>query len=1377
MTKNFASEINYLNAVKTVVNNFRHQFKELSTGLYKKDSDIQIGNGGDQSFDEIWIRDLPDQALRMLSQLQQAKYYKFEEGSAKEVDIQDQEIDKIDQDLMELLLQFIAKINNEDAAIDSGESRSAKTDRIINRIMDFRKFDQSLGKIVQSINEILPLEEQLSSSSSEAASDSEATIDSGTTTDSETTPSLDNVSISTKRSISESSLDSDKREEEEIKAKIKAAKIKARDHIISNLAEAQNELDISKKIVRYKDCLARAIEFTDQYFEDSTLLEVASAISLDKVAAEIFLYRDDHEVLESQTASPKISDVDQRQPEKTLFYKTLVRLDRNSQLVFIESMSKRDLKKLFLLLALNMEVDPKKQQEYQEIKEVVKIVELKQQDRVRESLVAAIDLRAEERKDALMECFRQARDLFDLYDNPAILVEVATAIFGIKQGNLITSDQLLIFRENPLSKIFEHIDDNSKQELLSKIPGELLHKLLLGRDDKIKRLLEKEVFKRQEQEKLLMMKQIESKLKDADQRVGKDKINTMVDYLSKVAEYAASYAAPQMVFRAVVLIDPIEQAAILSAVIDGKTLFHKVIASISIEEHRKIFGAISEDSVKELLPLVKSKSPEDKLLKDLLKEEQVKRDQEQKDKLAAKRQQELEETRKKIVAEQEEKRRQQEEARELQIKTEQQKQQADKDIRDGFDKISAERGEAKWKLAVKYLDLTVDFANKYGERNLFNQMLKLVDSFTPSDMRLIYKSGLDIQKTTIMFNRLIQESKTKDALELVSLLPDEKRLVILGNKDADGKTIFHKFAMLGQLELLTKAIEIIPVGEKSKILNIQDAEGKTALHYAAQRKNGIISSNGKKIASVLLENGGDANVRDQEGKTPLHYAAEKGRARTVNRMLQNTDVRVVDTMDNQGKTALHLAAASNNRTSAALLLKNGANPYLMDKQNKSVLEYGLEKGRKFFDLMTKKAKPEYKFDQDQQSETANAGFFSLLKTAIKSKVPNTVLKFLTKEKKFDLGVRDQDGNNALHLALKNADEETAKLLLKHGSTSIGVRNKDGKTARDIVSESDHPSITKIFDKTALTASENLRDLALKVKSESESDRKKFEEGYPMVLGILTQLNHSIAILKDKTNYKGTDEFLEKEMFGGALFYLGHYFTFSDSISSKKLHDLIGIKYQDNHMITQEDEQFQAAIKDSNKREKIIDFIEKFSEEFEVKARRYGLQTEAKDKLYKVIEEIAKAGDDLAKLEFNSDSNGRNIDRSAIFNNFSLKNDEDKIIFSYSKIDHHFKEKSPTSYQITIDPKKDEVLVLKNGEQSVMSFVDLSKLVENLEKLRDNLPEILKKLRKSKGGELPEDEIGDPSPDTHTHEDKVIHHTHKSIKEDSTVAQENVLNKE
>ena len=44
MTKNFASDINYLNAVKAAVNNFRRQFEKLSTGLYKKDSDIQIGN-------------------------------------------------------------------------------------------------------------------------------------------------------------------------------------------------------------------------------------------------------------------------------------------------------------------------------------------------------------------------------------------------------------------------------------------------------------------------------------------------------------------------------------------------------------------------------------------------------------------------------------------------------------------------------------------------------------------------------------------------------------------------------------------------------------------------------------------------------------------------------------------------------------------------------------------------------------------------------------------------------------------------------------------------------------------------------------------------------------------------------------------------------------------------------------------------------------------------------------------------------------------------------------------------------------------------------------------------------------------------------------
>ncbi len=1340
------------------------------------------------NFDDIWLRYFPKKFEHIALALKEVAQSKSEEVK---------ELNEISEQFNEILADFKKSYN-----LLKSESlgRSERTELVINRIAQFKKISEYIGDLILLVDNVAKKEdkdEEVVESAIEKITKINKAIIAGFDNQKKqvelSAAVLDQISepsLSSQRSISQSSLDSNKREEDEIKAKIKEAKIKARNHIISNLAEAKNEPDMSKKILRYKDCLARAIEFTDQYFEDSTLLEVASAISLDKVAAEIFLYRDDYEPVKSQPASPKLSDrfksmfsgasksnsdVDQRQPEKTLFYKTLVSLDPNSQFVFISSMSRRDLKKLFLLLELDMGADPKKESEYQEIQKIVKVVELKQQDQIRELLDAAIELRAEERKNALITCLGRAIELADLYDNPAILVEVTTAILEIQQGNLITSDQLLIFRNNPLSKIFESVDHDSKQKLLSKIPDELLYKLLLGHDDKIKGLLEKEVFKRQEQEKLRKLDDIESKLKEADQKVGKDKIDTMVDYLSKVAEYTSLYAGPQMLFRALVSIDPVEQAAILSAKIDDKTLFHKVMASTGSNEHRDILLAIG-GSIKELLPLVNSKSPEDKVLKDVLKAEQAKRDQAQKDELAAKRQQELEETRKKIADQEEEKRKQQEEARQLQIKIEQQKQEADKKIRDGFGKILAESGDRKWGSAAENLMLTVDFANEYGDKSLFNQMLKLVESFTPSDRRLIYKDGLDIQKTITMFNTLLQNSKTQEALELASLLPDNKRVVILGTKDTDGKTIFHKFAKLGQLELLTKAIEIIPVGEKSKILNLQDSEGKTALHYGAQRKNGIISSNGKKIASVLLENGGDVNVQDKEGKTPLHYAAEKGRAKTLNQMLQNNTVTLVDTMDNQGKTALHLAAGANNRTSATILLKNGANPYLMDKQNKSVLEYALEKGRKFFGLMTQKAKPEYKFNQNQQPETANAGFFSLLKTAIKSKVPNSVLKFLTKEKKFDLGFIDQDGNNALHLALKDGDEKSAKLLLKHGADIlVDSRNKDGMTARDIACASKNPLIAKIFDKTALTTSENLRDLALKAKSESESDREKFEEGYPMVLGILTQLNHSIAILKDKTNYKGTDEFLEKEMFGGALFYLGHYFTFSDPISSKKLHDLIGIKYQDNHMITQEDEQFQAAIKDSNKREKIIDFVEKFSEEFEIKARKYGLQAEMKNKLYKVVEEIAKAGDDLSKLEFNSDSNGENINRSAIFDHFSLKNEEGKIILSYNKIDHHLKEISPTSYQITIDPKKDEVLVLKNGEQSTMSFVDLSKLVENLEKFGDNLPEILRKLHKSKGGELAEYEIGDPPKDTHTDEGNVIHHTHGRIQEDLTVKQENALN--
>jgi ankyrin repeat protein len=1410
MNKVSGSDINYLNVVKIAISNFRHSLDSLSKGLFRKDSkkDLISSENIISSFDDIWFRALSDETLRLLSSLQRAKYENVDEV-IEELKIQNQEVAKIAKDLDELLLQFISNIADQDSKIDLKETRSAKTERVINRIMDFRKFDESLGKILQSANDILPLEKQLSGSDSETASDSEVRSDSQATFSSQ-----EDEIMPTKRSISWDNLDADKAEEKLLKAKINEAKNKVRDDLMSDFARAKSEPDVGKRVEKYKNCLARAVDFTDKYFEDSILLEVAKAMSSDKIAVEVFTYRDNsaESVKPVDPASPKLldiaksifgfgnksdSDIDvsQKQPEKTLFHKVLTSLDPHSQFLLISSMPKQNLRQLFLMLESEKEMEPKKQPEYQEIKEIIKAVESKQQDGVRKSLNEAVNLRSEARKDALAICLNDARKLADLYDNPVILIEVAKVIFEMKGGNLITSDQALIFRNCPLSEIFKFIsDDDSKQKLISEVPTDLLHLFVTDPENNgIKDLMEKESLSRREQEKSHVLEHLSDKLQEADKKSGQDKITTLTECVADIAKFVATYGYTQMVVNSLLLMErmitPDEQAAILSAPIGDKTLFHKIIASTKTNEHRELFSIISKASIDQLLPLVHSKSPEDKVIKDLLKEEQAKRDQEEKKELEAKKQQEKEAIRQKITAEKEEKRRQQEEARQkilaeeekrakqrkekkqLQIKTEQQKETDSKIIRDGFHEVSSAVGNKKWEVAEKYLNLAVDFANKYGQSNLFDGVIKSMEAFNDSDKRLALKRGLDVQKSTIMFDWMLKNGKLQSALEFINLLLDDKKVIILSKKDVDGKTIFHKFAELGQLESLTKSIEIIPVNKRFDILNLQDKEGKTALHYAAQRKNGIISSNGRQVTSVLLENGGDANICDKEGKTPLHYAAKKGRAKTVDRMLvirRNSTVTVVDMKDNQGKTALHLAAENNHRTSAAILLKGGADPYLADKQNKSVLEYGLEKGRKFFGLMVEKARPEYKFNQNQKPEVAANGFLSLMKAAIKSKIPNSMLKFLTKEKKFDLGVTDQDNNNVLHLALLDGDDKMAALLLKHGSRSfITKRNTDGKTARDIAIASDNPLIVKIFNKTALTTGENLSHLALKVKSETESDRKDFEKNYHMASNILVQLHESITILKDRSNYKGADEHLKQKMFGGGLFYLGHYLAFNDPVKNKQLHDLVGTVYRDGQMVTPEI--FQAAIEDDNKRGKIINFVEKFSEEFEIKARKYGLAKEMKNQLFEAAKEIGKAGDDLSKLEFNSDSNRENIDRSAIFNHFSVKNEEGKIILSYNKIDHHLKERSLTLYQITIDPQKDEVMVSKNGKEETMSFVDLSKLVTNLKKFKDNLPEMLTTFHEV--AKRKQNEEDKPSKDTHTDDEHVLHHTHPKLKDDFTVDRE------
>lgn len=63
-------------------------------------------------------------------------------------------------------------------------------------------------------------------------------------------------------------------------------------------------------------------------------------------------------------------------------------------------------------------------------------------------------------------------------------------------------------------------------------------------------------------------------------------------------------------------------------------------------------------------------------------------------------------------------------------------------------------------------------------------------------------------------------------------------------------------------------------------------------------------------------------------------------------------------------------------------------------------------------------------------------------------------------KKIDITTRDNEGNTALHIALKNHNYKTAIKLIKHGA-DMNAQNNKGETALHIVSKQHHPHASKM----------------------------------------------------------------------------------------------------------------------------------------------------------------------------------------------------------------------------------------------------------------------------------------------------------------------------
>jgi ankyrin repeat protein len=839
----------------------------------------------------------------------------------------------------------------------------------------------------------------------------------------------------------------------------------------------KNEVTEEVAIACYQSFFLQAINLNTNYGDPALILK--GFATLNKFDNEIFL----------KIVTYKLFSEDQGNINfKILFYDVLDRLGVSSQEILLSQISQD---KWEALLSLNMPFERK-----EEVKKIRKSAIEDKEREIKEKLELALRKRPEIRKDILVESLEAAIDITDPVVKEKMIIEAISKICKIAEAGdkLAINEQVLILK----SYLPEIVKNISKKALLTfNMSTGLLEELLeseLKDDEKIKQLLDDEVIRRYDNEKdriktmrtdvlteLLksnskiwndlkpyinaelkkrykedqknrirkmplwqVEKLLASNLKDDDeikqllakrlQEEFEDLKNNPSYYLSHIYDilnlaiiFADAYSDSNKlkeIFEYIIKENINKKIPVFSAYKENKdqSIFFKIL---KILDKKTCLGFIKHFTiieVKELLSTYKEyKKLKDKEVISLLNE-RIKQDEEEKQK----------------------------EARKKQRKQEQQ------------DKIAREEREVqKVNLEAEMKKLSSTGSIDYRVENLHPRLIELrhIAIIDNDEIRLKYADEIE--------NKIHNWRSP-----LITIEPEESQIEL------------HNFVKKGDLKGLSEFLENMTSYQiKLSYLNNQDRYGKTPLHYAAEKNNGFFFSQARDMTKILLRHGANPNIYDSQGYTALHIAAQFGCLKTI-RALFNSNVRV-DLQDFQGNTALHLAVQNNKRKTSRALLERGANPYIANNQNKTVLEFGLEQNRKFFDFLVKKARSDYKFaDSVNEEGKSDSSFFSLMKLAIKNKVPNSVFKILAKdykEPKFNLKSLDENKNTVLHLAVQNNDPKLLNILLKAASKDIiNLANSEGDTALDLAIKS---NLVEAF-KELVKAGANIEARNLKNQNDS-----------------------------------------------------------------------------------------------------------------------------------------------------------------------------------------------------------------------------------------------------------------------------------------------------